>query len=229
MSVSLKKKKLFDYPIIFDHKPVVQAILNHLPLISCLSLLRTYPINISSIDLAAQRVREYLRLYAESERMDVFATLNYCSLTGGFLLSVLVDDPWWCVNEYVSDIDIVRSVNVAFRLRKEINGMWFMDHTDYTGCECITNVCTQHLVDNRSFQIIAISCSVDEYIETFDLSVCMNYFTSDKLVIKDPVSILKRVLVVKNPSIVPEKAFAFITSERKQKERIEKYIRRGFK
>ena len=75
--------------------------------------------------------------------------------------------------------------------------------------------------------MIAISCSADEYIETFDFSVCMNYFTGDKLVIKDPESILKRTLVVKNPSIVPVKAFT--TTEKKQKERIEKYTRRGFK
>ena len=220
MSVSLKKKKLFDYPIIFDHKPVVQAILNHLPLISCLSLLRTYPINISSIDLATQRVREYLLLYTKSEPMSVvFSTVNGCSLTGGFILSVLVGDPWWIAENYISDVDIACSEAAMHIIRQVIDAKRITRTSDYTGCECITDIYNFRLKknNNRIFQIIAISSSVDEYIETFDLSVCMNYFTGDKLVIKDPESILKRVLVSTKPPT------------EKRQERIEKYTRRGFK
>jgi len=177
--------------------PVVQCILDNLPLISCLSLLRTFPINVSGYDLAMKRTEEYMRIFCGGIHCSFFSNeLNECSITGEFLLSVLIGVPWWNNDGQKAVIETTTDLTPTEMLKYVSDDVVLKSCHSYPKCEHIENVIDFRVLDNnnRKVQLITLASTIEEHINCFYVPMCMNYITKNKLVIKNPESILKSIL-----------------------------------
>ena len=75
----------------------------------------------------------------------------------------------------------------------------------------------------HSLQVIQLKCGVERYVNSFDLDICANYMSTRRLVIKNPLGLLKQTITH------IQWAGTSLEREQKTRERIEKYRKRGFK
>jgi hypothetical protein len=95
----------------------------------------------------------------------------------------------------------------------------------YPGFErIIAQVFNYRVCDSECpFQVIQLQCGVEKYLNSFDLNICANYMSTRRLVIKNPLGLLKQTVTY------GARVGTSAAREQKTRERIEKYRKRGFK
>lgn len=101
--------------------------------------------------------------------------------------------------------------------------IWELTESVYPGCDGVIFRVYNYRVKDSShpFQVIQLRCNMEAYINVFDLNVCANYLTSRRLVIKNPVGILKQTITY---NMLDDRS----AKEKKTMGRLKKYEARGF-
>jgi hypothetical protein len=217
---------------IWRHSPIVAAIMSYLPLISCIALRRSIPdINSpSGHQIARIRIREYLLRFFDVAIVDILMnSKTEFAIIGGFLLGVLLD-AWWCNPQDCANDDfelILVDMSILYGLYPPnyiqrshyLQDKFFIQSFNPKSSNIGIQAINLHFNQMKSF---------DELTRNHvDLAFCKNYYTFNKLVIMDPISVIKQcasvniertyIHAIKNNA----RPNMFVT-------RIKKYFLRGF-
>ena len=237
-----KQKVVRDINVsIFHHAPVLQCIMNHLPLISVLSLKRAFKLKfINGYREAKERyVRYLLHLGVRPRAIDILFKQGFDNaFTGSTLLKVLCGAEWNCgdidlvIEKYVpmyaefAHMPVIQELyqnecllpvlhDPIVYLKTLTDTSVYGMHDDENFPEMLKCIYEYNLADiyDPSLQVLHIVTSISSYVETFDFTFCRNFLSSDRLVITDPVAVLRQECTIENG----------------KKERVKKYADRGFK
>lgn len=225
---------------LFNHKPILESIVSFLPIISILSLKRALKLkDINGYNIAKDRYTRYLlSLGVAPLAIDILFRNEFeIAFTGSTVLKVLTDDSWM-----PGDIDlVVDKFTPAYSNFAHLpiiqtlyqNGCLLpqardptvylkdiIDTTEYDSdrrndfpqmLRCILEYNILDIYD-PTLQVLHITGPIQKYVETFDFAFCRNYLSPKRLVIQNPIQLLKRECTVKNG----------------KGERIQKYLERGY-
>ena len=200
----MNKKPRVDHPFlhvpdVFTMKNIMQeCLLPYLPVISILSFIRAYPSSRHHLfprgvfTLVWERITTYLNMKTLLVELCDHQQHNYM-LTGGALLAALNND-----TPQYSDIDFCREDR---EFVKPIPGLGLIDNNMpmaevHYDMHVVRDV-YQFSHDSHPVPIQLIHVLfMDQFMISFDLSFCANFLNSNRLVIKDPVAVLKRSTIV---------------------------------
>lgn len=230
--------KVYIFPLIelLKTPTITTCILNQLPIINRLALLRAFPhildkgwITIGSI------IDEIYTKLATKMHKDLFN--NKWSYTGSLLLEVLTDEIYTNGKHDVdrlvkSDYDFIKLLPNFTEKGKYINNIGYYDN-DYDdpspNSYCI---CLELISDDRN-SLDLVKCddsSKKKKVNTFDFSFCRNYISHEMLYINDMESIIKKRTSINIDRYLRARQ---VGSQGSNAEdciyRLQKYTKRGFK
>jgi hypothetical protein len=231
------------------HKPIVETIMKHLPIISQMSLKRAYLINWNIYKAFWKRcceVLDFLGFKGEHVMsiLDKFES-GYMFLSGGFILFCLSCTDG-CLNFDGNDIDFYISDYNSSKLYQELKDVLGKgivadqvklksDYAIISGITAIDNICFPKDTFHMMFQSILLGKLTrgDIILNSFDFDFCKNLFNADKLVVKKPFSVItKRCTITENIILQDYVRLAVnghvITNNLRTLSRIEKYRERKF-
>ena len=162
------------------------------------------------------------------------------TLTGGSLLELLLGENYnctdwdYCINEIPPWRDLPLVLNPG-----QVTYWKYLDIRIY---RCLGSYPHSRIIKNvynciespkqKVVQVIHLKKSIERYVADFDLDFCKNYLSEDKLVVKNPISVLHKICKIDlfDAYFYKTRSLKHIrdTVLPKKYERLEKYVKRGF-
>ena len=190
----------------------------------------------SVYDITLERTLTMLEPYISRKALEYLLIHKEYALTGSSLLAVLTNADWI---QTIGDIDLCSNVfapdlmHIAV-VHSAANPVRHKYEQKYPHSNALAGVTTYKGFNAGSvdFQILTVT-DIEQYVNGFDFNFCKNYLSNQKIVVKEPLSILKQCTTLKLETYLntqlKEPNYVLHTYLPSRYLRLTKYVERGFK